>query len=176
PRPPDPQQRVPDLLEPHAARLRHHLRVASGDLLPRPGGDRDPPHAPRYVALRHRRHLHRGRRADAGARCRLAAPHGDAAPRALLAQHRRGVAGGTPGAGGGGGAERGLMLGGPSQSPSNPAGGPVSTHAPSSTSERTAARASPSKSGATSTTRCAARRSSVRTTATPSYDSKRNFT
>src|SRR5437867_3298644 len=39
-----------------------------------------------------------------------------------------------------------------------------------------AARASASKSGATSTTRCAARRSSVRTTATPSHDSKINLT
>src|SRR5205823_1250414 len=84
-RAPDPHQRVPDLREPHAARLRHHLRAAGGDLLPRPRGGGDPSHAPRHVALRDRRHLHRGRRADAGARCRLAAPHGDAAPRALLA-------------------------------------------------------------------------------------------
>src|SRR5207245_7566985 len=38
------------------------------------------------------------------------------------------------------------------------------------------ARASAAKSGATSTTRCAAWRSSVRTTATPSYDSKTNLT
>src|SRR6059058_4007081 len=39
-----------------------------------------------------------------------------------------------------------------------------------------AARASASKSGATSTTRCAAWRSSVRTTTTPSHDSKINLT
>src|SRR5207253_978684 len=43
-RAPDPHQRVPDLREPHAARLRGHLRAAGGDLLPRPGGGGDPPH------------------------------------------------------------------------------------------------------------------------------------
>src|SRR5262249_21887449 len=64
----------------------------------------------------------------------------------------------------------------PSTSTSVPAGHSTSWHAPSASSARMIRRASATRSGAASTTTMAAWRSSVRVTATPSYDSMTNFT
>src|SRR5262245_48142657 len=64
----------------------------------------------------------------------------------------------------------------PSTSMSVPAGHSTSWHAPSASSARMIRRTSATRSGAASTTTTAAWRSSVRVTATPSYDSMTNFT